>query len=327
MIRTRAGLALLLWSLISAACWAQSEVGHYQPGVVNAKDFIVPEPGWYYNQYDTHYHSGRFNDEHGKKTSTVTVGPATLAVQADVDYFAVSPTLTCTSPWEVLGGRYAAFISLPFQSNGVAAELSGRRFGISAEETTYGLGDIQVQPVWLGWERDRVDLAVAFGFFPPSGRYTLGSPDNLGAGFWSPYLQASLAWYLTEDKGTGFYFTATYEFNGKKEGEQVTGGDHLYLEYSLSRAIGERVEIALCGTSLWQTTRDHGSDVTWDRGILDQAHALGGQLAFWLIPGMAQVSLNAMWEYETQDRFRGYFGMLNLLIAVDRKPAPPAKTP
>src|SRR5262249_55230120 len=122
--------------------------------------------------------------------------------------------------------------------------------------------------------------------------------------------------YLTEDKATGFFFTATYEFNSRKEGEHITGGDHLSLEYSLSRSIGDRVEIAACGTNLWQTTRDHGSGVTWDASVLDQAHAVGGQLAFWLIPELAQISLNVMWEYETRDRFQGYYGMLNLMIVI-----------
>lgn len=325
MILTRAALALAAFFVLPAAAWAQSEIGHYQPGVVNAKDFVVPDPGWYYCQYDTHYHSGRFNDEHGKQISTVTIAGNPVTVKADVDYLCISPTVVWTAPGEFLGGHYGAFISIPLQSNGTAAELSGRRFGISAQETNYGLGDIQLQPLWIGWQGDRYDCAFAYGLFAPSGVYAVGSPNNLGSGFWSNYLQASFSYYLTEDKGTGLFFTATYEFNSQKEGEHITGGDHFCLEYSLSRSFGDRVEIALCGTNVWQTTRDHGSDVTWDRSILDQAHAAGGQFAIWLIPDQAQISLNAMWEYDTRDRFRGYYGMLNLMIGVGRKgePTPP----
>jgi len=310
---------VLAWLLAAglapaAACWAQSEIGHYAPGVVNAKDFVVPDPGWYYCQYDTFYHSGRFDDEHGKKVDSVTVGSVTLPVTADFDYLAVSPTIVWTSPWEVLGGSYGAFVCVPLQTNSLAAEVIGRRFGLNVEESAAGLGDLQVQPVWLGWRGSSYEISAAYGFFAPTGRYKLGSPDNVGAGFWSNYLQGSLAVYLTEDHGTGFFFTATYEINTRNTGEHVTGGDHLCLEYSLSRAIGERLEAALCGSNVWQTTPDHGSDVTWNTSIMDEVHAVGGQLAFWLIPEQAQISLNAMWEYEAKDRTRGYYAMLNLMI-------------
>lgn len=320
---------ILPWILAGALAaqspgWAQSEIGHYQPGVVNAKDFVVPDPGWYYCQYDTYYHSTRFDDEHGKKVDSVTVGSVTLPVTTELDYLAVSPTIVWTTPWEVLGGSYGAFVCVPLQTNSVGAEVIGRRFGINMEETAFGLGDLQVQPVWLGWRKESYEISAAYGFFAPTGRYALGSSENVGTGFWSNYLQGSLALYLTEDHATGFFFTATYEVNSRNTGEHVTGGDHFCLEYSLSRSIGERVEIALCGSDIWQTTRDHGSDVTWDTSILDEVHAVGGQLAFWMIPEQAQISLNGMWEYEAKDRTRGYYAMLNLMVVVGGTAAPHA---
>jgi hypothetical protein len=247
-----------------------------------------------------------------------------VPVTADFDYLAVSPTVVWTSPWEVLGGSYAAFVCVPFQTNSLAGEVIGRRFGLDMQESAAGLGDIQVQPVWLGWKGTSTEFSAAYGFFAPTGRYKLGSPDNVGAGFWSNYLQGSVALYLTEDHGTGFFFTATYEMNTRNSGENVTGGDHLCLEYSLSRAIGERIEVALCGSNIWQTTPDHGSDVTWNTSIKDEVHAVGGQFAFWMIPEQAQISLNGMWEYEAKDRTRGYYAMLNLMVVVGGTAAPHA---
>jgi hypothetical protein len=318
----RLPLALALGLALAGVCRAQSEIGHYAPGVVNAKDFIVPDPGWYYCQYDTYYHSTRFDDEHGKKVDSITVGSVTLPVETQLDYLAVSPTIVWTSPWEVLGGSYGAFVCVPLQTNSVSAEIIGRRFGLTMEESAFGLGDLQVQPVWLGWRGSSYEISAAYGFFAPTGRYALGSSDNVGTGFWSNYLQASLALYLTEDHGTGFFITGTYEINSRNTGEHVTGGDHFCLEYSLSRTIGDRIEVALSGSDVWQTTRDHGSDVTWDTGILDEVHAVGGQFAVWLIPEQAQISLNGMWEYEAKDRTRGYYAMINLMIVVGSAPEP-----
>ena len=52
-----------------------SEIGHYAPGVVNIRDFAVPEPGLYGVLYTYAYTTDRLNDADGNEIDSVTINP------------------------------------------------------------------------------------------------------------------------------------------------------------------------------------------------------------------------------------------------------------
>ena len=85
--------------------------------------------------------------------------------------------------------------------------------GFNAGTSTFGVGDLFVQPVWLGYSPTNWDFSLAYGFYAPVGRYstttadvpvvgpvTTTSPDNLGLGFWTQQVQGAVAWYPWADK-------------------------------------------------------------------------------------------------------------------------------
>ena len=52
-----------------AACAAHAaEIGHYAPGVVNIRDFAMPEPGLYGVLYTYYYSTDRLNDAEETKS-------------------------------------------------------------------------------------------------------------------------------------------------------------------------------------------------------------------------------------------------------------------
>ena len=143
------------------------EIGHFAPGVANIRDYTVPDPGFYGVVYDYWYSTDRLNDRNGNKVSSVTVNPrggpgVTLSVDVNVDLYAVSPVFIWVSDWKVLGAKYAAYIAPSFANASVGAALataSGR--GISGEnDSQFGVGDLFVQPLWLGWSLTNWDLRV-----------------------------------------------------------------------------------------------------------------------------------------------------------------------
>jgi len=119
------------------------EIGHFAPGVLNIRDFAMPEPGFYGVLYNYGYTTDQLNDSRGNKINSVTInsggGPGvTLGVDVDVDVYVTAPTLIWISPWKILGAKYGAYVSQPFGNTSVGASLTTQTgSGRSAEESQY----------------------------------------------------------------------------------------------------------------------------------------------------------------------------------------------
>jgi hypothetical protein len=80
---------------------------------------------------------------------------------------------------KILGANYAFTVALPILN----AELSLPSLDVGSQ--TWGLGDIYINPLELGWHFKHADAIVGYAFFAPTGRYTAGANDNTGLGMWS----------------------------------------------------------------------------------------------------------------------------------------------
>jgi hypothetical protein len=305
------------------------EIDHYTPGLVNIRDLIVPQPGFYTVLYNYFYWSDRLNDRDGNEISSVTINPrggpgVTLDVDIDLDVYVLAPAVLWVSPWKILGARYGAFITPSFASSSVGAALStvtGR--GTDADTSTFAMGDLVVQPLWLGWTLTHWDFAFGYAFYAPTGKYdtstrtlpggttvTSTSPDNIGLGFWTHQLQGVVTWYPWANKGTAVLAALTYEINGDKQDFDLTPGQHLTLNWGLSQYLPLRkdqkllLEVGVAGYSSWQITDDSGSDAS-NPNVHDQVHAVGGQLGLTYVPWDAVLNTHYFGEFAAQDRFQG----------------------
>ena len=161
-------IAVLLMS--STGLYAQ---GHFAPGVLNIRDYVVPEPGFYGVLYNYWYSTDRLNDADGNKISSVTIAPGggegiTLDLNVNVDIYAMAPAFIWVSNWKLAGARYAAYISPTFSNSSIRTgrdSLTGER--VENERGQFAAGDLFVQPVWLGWSAKRLDVAAGYGFYAP----------------------------------------------------------------------------------------------------------------------------------------------------------------
>jgi len=321
------GVALL--TTLSVGSPAQAgEIGHYSAGIPNIRDFVMPEPGFYTQIYNYGYTTDRLNDSHGDKVDSVTIGRRDrikLAVDVDLDLYALAPTFIWASKYEVLGARYGAYITPSFATASVGASLSTQtgRGGSVDSTADFGVGDLFVQPLWLDWSFRHWDLTLGYGVYVPVGRYgteTVTLPgdlgtinaeatDNLGLGFWTHQIQEGVTWYPWEHKGTAVALAATYEIHSAKEDYDMTPGQDLSLNYGISQYVpldkGKKLllEVGPAGYSSWQVTDDHGSDAMND--LHDQVHAAGGQIGLTYVPWMAALNVHYFYEYAAKDRFQG----------------------
>ena len=204
-------LVLALGLAFSTGTTHGAEIGHYTPGLLNIRDFAMPEPGLYGVLYNYFYTTDRLNDRNGNEINSVTINPGpgpgvTLRLDVDVDVYALAPTLVWVSPWKLLGAKYGAFISPSFANSSVGASLATETgLGIDADTSQFNVGDLFVQPLWLGWTLRHWDVTFGYGFYAPTGKYdtstvtlpsgatvTTEAADNIGLGFWTHQLQGAV---------------------------------------------------------------------------------------------------------------------------------------
>ena len=332
-ILTRNMVAALTLAL-SVSAWKTraGEVGHFAPGVPNIRDFVVPAPGFYGVLYTYNYGTTQINDANGNRIDSITIDPPglTLDVDVDVDLYAIAPTFIWVSDWKILGAKYGAYVNLTLANSSVGAALNTvEGDGRSIDTSQFDIGDIFVQPLWLGWSLAHFDFALGYGFYAPSGRYStmtvdtlLGpikttSPDNIGLGFWTHQIGGGASWYPWAHQATAVALGMTYEIHQKKEGFDITPGQNFTLNYGISQFLplnkGESLllEIGPKGYSSWQITDDTGSDVI-DPSVHDQVHGVGGQLGITYVPWVLSANFHGFYEYAAVDRFQGWSIGLNI---------------
>ena len=320
--------AALAGALALATGVAQAgEIGHFNGGFMNIRDYFVPEPGFYGAVYNYFYTTDRLNDRNGDKISTVTIErgrgvDVTVGVEVSVDMYVLAPTLIYVVDVGLLGIRYGALITPTFANANLDAALSaaaGRGGNVGTD--SFGVGDLFVQPIWLGKTLPHWDFAFAYGFYAPVGKYgteTVTLPvvgpveteasDSLGFGFWTNQLQGSIAWYPWADKRLAVATALTYETNGKKQDFDLTPGDNLTFNWGLSQFLPLKqdqtllLEVGPAGYDTWQITDDTGSIAT---NVRDEVHAVGGQLGLAYLPWHAALTFHGFYEFAAKDRFQG----------------------
>jgi hypothetical protein len=329
------GLAVSSLALIATSVQA-GEIGHFAPGVLNIRDFALPEPGVYGVIYNYGYTTDQLNDSSGNKVTSVTINPGggpgvTLGVDVDVDVLVTAPTLIWISDWKFLGAKYGAYASQALGNTSVGASLTANTgSGRNADESQFGMGDLFVQPVWLGWSRKHWDFALGYGFYAPIGQYdtetvtlpvvgplTVEAADNIGLGFWTHQIQGGIAWYPWADKRMAAVGALTYEIHGEKEDFDLTPGQNLTFNWGVSQYLPLKkdmtllLEVGPAGYSSWQITDDSGSNAR-NPDVHDEVHAVGGQIGVTCVPGNATLNFHYFYEFAAEDRFQGQSIGLNL---------------
>jgi hypothetical protein len=326
MVLVSTALAL---SIVAVGARA-AEIGHFNGGFMNIRDYFVPaEPGFYAALYNYYYHTERLNNDGGDKIGTLLLKPGPgpgvpVSVSVDVDLYAVSPAVIWEPDVHVLGGRYAALIAPSFANASVEAGLSiGSRIGRDPSNSSFNVGDMFVQPLWLGWSFDHFDVSAAYGFYAAVGKYdvdtrfvpVLGTtlkaddPDNIGYGFWTHQFQSALAWYPFDNKGTAVTGVVTYEHHSDKKDYDLTPGDDITLNWGISQYIpltGDQhllLEIGPAGWNGWQVSPDRGADAS--QPSRDRNFAAGGQIGLTYVPWGLATNFHAFYEYYSRDRFQG----------------------
>ena len=271
---------LLAMALICNISMAQARtMGHYAPGVVSIRDLAVPPvPGFFYAQYNAYYEADRYVDGDGNKRLDFESEGGEVELETDVDVLAIAPVFLWSTSKTILGANYAFYVAPNFGKSSVAAKLSVLDQIGKTDDDAIGMGDTFVQPIWLGWQGARYDLAFGAGAYLPTGKYDAEDGDSIGLGFWTGQLQSSAYWYLDEARASALEFAVTYEFHGEQEDTDITPGDHVSIEYGYSQYLSQRIEVGISGYSQWQVEKDKRPAIT---ELALDPNAKGGSACLW----------------------------------------------
>jgi hypothetical protein len=314
------------------------DVGHFVGGMMDIRDYFVPEPGFYGALYNYFYTSDRYNDENGNKVSSITIRPGpgpgtTLDVGIDLDMYVLAPALIWVSPWKVLGAKYGAYVAPTFANANIQnAVYSSRGLGGTTSESTFAPGDLFVQPVWLGWTLPHWDVSAGYGFYAPVGQYstetlafpisggsvTVPSSDNIGLGFWTQQFQGGVAWYPWTNRATAITAVMTYEYNSEQEDTDVKYGQNLWLNWGISQYLPLTkdqkllLEVGPAGYYEWQVSDTTGSLLT-SPDSRTTVSGIGGQLGLTYVPWNLILNFRGFYEYAAEARVQGASFGINLV--------------
>jgi hypothetical protein len=237
----------------------------------------------------------------------VPIGQRSLDLDVNLDLYSLAPVVLWNTGFKILGADYGMIGALPFGGPSVQVALSlGPELGIEADESAFGLQDLLVQPLWLGWHWPNADLSLAYAFYAPSGRFDQGAPDNLGLGFWTHQFPLGGAYSFLK-RATALVMALTYEIHVNKEDVDIQPGSDLSFNYGVSQFLPAGrglVEIGVLDYSQWQVTDDDGADAR-NPGVHDRVHAIGGQLGYAMPKWRLGITMKYLYEYYAEDRFRG----------------------
>ena len=153
---------------------------------------------------------------------------------------------------ELLGGTYG-FSIYPGVTNN-ALELPALQ---SNTKTSTGFADLYIQPIILGWNKDRADIVAGLGVYVPTGEYEDGGDSNRGLGMWSYELFGGATLYFDKKKTWHFATTAFYETHSKKDGTDIRVGDLLTLEGGLGKSFMDgAANVGIAYYAQWKISDD-----------------------------------------------------------------------
>jgi hypothetical protein len=250
-------------ALVAAQRCDAQDVGHKLLGTLGLKAGAQPTTGVYIADRLAIYSAGELFDRRGKR------------VPGSVDIDALSNAIGVAATYRV--PRIATYVNA---SIGVPiSRVSAASDRVEASLDRFGLADVYVQPIALGWRLPHVDLVTGYAFYIPTQRFEPGQGSGVSRAQWAHELSAGGAVYLDRDKSWHLSALASYELHERKLGIDITRGDTVQVQGGAGKTLFKIVDVGPVAYALWQVSDDRGSALpSLLRGARDRNYGVGGEL-------------------------------------------------
>lgn len=250
------GLAVLISTLPAHA----QELGNKVLGTLGLLAGAQPGQGIYVADRLLYYAANELIDRNGHSI------PGGLDLNALAN--AVGGQVTFQLPWHSL--YWNASVGVP------ATHLALQNDSPEVSIDRFGLNDLYVQPVRIGWKMPRLDLVAGYAFYAPTA--APGTSGGLGRGYWTNQFSFGSALYFDRAKTWHLSELVSYDLNGRRRDIDLTRGNSVQFQGGAGKTLGI-VSMGLAGYGLWQVRDDRGSAVPESlRGARDRAFGLGPEI-------------------------------------------------
>lgn len=235
----------------------------------------LPPPGTYVINYATYYDADRLNGAHGQSL----VSDFRLHAAVDV------ARIINVTPIKILGADWAQQIFIPVGN--VAIRAGGR------SQTRFGLGDVIIDPIVLGWHAGNTHFAFGLDTFVPTGRYNAKNLANIGRNYWT--FEPVLAVTHISPKGFEVSLKLMYDFNTRNTATGYLSGQEFHSDFGGAYTI-RKWSFGLTGFIDRQTKDDRidGVRVSTD-GNRGSAFGIGPLVRYVI----GKVPATLQWQHET----------------------------
>lgn len=279
----------LLLGLCVVAAGAQTQAatfsGHYPSGAEGVKGASLPPPGFYLRDYNLFYWADDFPG-----------GPPGF----DAFAYIQAPRAIYMTDFKILGANYGLDLLIPFYYGKVKYDTPGG----AISDSTFTMGDLQFEPLLLGWHYKQFDIGAGYAFWAPTGDYNKDGqrPSRLlGKGFWSHMFTGGLTWYPDQEKTWSVSALNRYEIHMENNDLDYTAGDTWTIEFGLAKSVTKYLDLGVAGYYQKQVTGYSPSSA----GSMDSVFGIGPEISG-LCPKLGLfTSLRYIFEIDAKDRPEG----------------------
>ena len=267
-------------------------------------------PGTYITNLSYFYGSNKIKLPSG---NTATIGGDGL------NLFTNLTVISRVTKKKFLGANYGVMLAIP----ALNTQLELPR--LNTNDSSFGLSDLYVMPLQLGWRKKKADYIASFAFVAPTGRFNPGADNNTGLGMWSYEIAGGTTFYPDKKRSWNISTLAAYEMHQKKQGIDIKVGDILTLEGGVGKTfLKGGANVGAVYYAQWKVTADSGSDLSplltrfGLSNIKNRAFAIGPELSL-IVPKLeGQFNVRALKEFGNRTATQGYAVVASFTFFVDR---------
>jgi hypothetical protein len=303
--------AILFVALNGPVQAAETGWSSYTPGTFGDFSMNYAQPGLYFRDY-LFYIASELEDY-----------PVMPAVNADMEQSTWVNLLTITyiSEKKFLGGNYFCNFAIPY---GLSSEIDVDVLTLSLEDSSSGLGDIQVVPFGLMWHSGYFHFTLSENVVLKSGEYNADNLANIGRNYNSYETLFGMTW-LHEKGGHEISFLAGYMLNEKNQATDYRTGDEFHIDATIAQYFSESFGIGVIGYYYHQVTDDESptldainegnraSGLETPDGYKSESLGVGPAI-MWSPAKDLQIIAKWINEVDAENRFQGDWGFISACI-------------
>lgn len=294
----KAALILIAVSLViggKTVSAAEGGSGLYLLGYQGSFAGVLSSPGIYFKT-DIDYYDG-------KASTVVRLG----RVEADFKARSIIETvnLTYVTKFQILGGTWAVSAVPTWGYVSLEAIATSPDETVRLDDWDYGLADLPITPIVLGWHRGNFHYLASVTVYLPVGEYDLSKKVNIGKNHWAFEPAAAFTWFNRE-RGHEVSLALGYTINLENEDTDYKTGDEFHADFAAAKHFPSGLAVGVGGYAYNQVTDDRGDGAVLGE-FKGQVYALGPQLSYSFGAGLRSFSLTARYfkEFEAKNRLEG----------------------